>query len=248
VDAATGKVIWKSDKFKSSDRIPNLNIVNGVLIAQFGGMINRQLYWSNNNGQYWKSENHFDGDFGVRAYDLNTGASLWDTHQLKDKLDDKFSDRITTIYGVGNNLVVASDKNVFCLDAKNGSVVYKTPISPSKIGDVFELLVSEDNTSLYVLCDQGVASVEINSGKLRYATKTGEIFWKEIPGTDTYSFSHGANYFLRIGEKEFIGFDLAKGNIKGKMKNKVHPSFTEDGNFIFDRDDEAMTKYAVNKP
>ncbi|HCW06588.1 MAG TPA: hypothetical protein DGG95_04390 [Cytophagales bacterium] len=248
VEAKTGKVVWQTEPIKSNDRVPNLNIINGVLIAQFGGMINTQIYIPGMNGvpDRYKNENRFDGDYGVRAYDLNTGATIWDTHNLAGKLGDKFSDRISTIYGVGNKLVVASDKNLFCLDAKTGDIVYKTPLNESKIGDTFAMLVSDDNRSLYILCDGGIASADIATGKLNYATKTGDILWK-VPGEDTYSFWYGSNYFLLIGEKNFIGFDLATGKVKGKMKWKVKPLFTTDGNYIFDRDDEKVTKYAVNK-
>jgi outer membrane protein assembly factor BamB len=247
VDAATGKVIWKTDKIKSNDRVPNMTIVNGVLIAQFGGMINTQIYIANSNGGgVYKNENRFDGNFEVRAFDPNTGKVLWSTVALADKLGDKFSSRITSIYGVGNKIVVASDKNLFCLDAKSGDVVYKTSIESSKIGDVFEMLVSDDTKSLYIFCDNGIASAELATGKLNYATKTGEIFWK-APGTSTYSFRQGNNYFVWVGESDFIGFDLTKGVVKGKMKDNNDPQMTADGNSIFVRDGATVIRYQVNK-
>ncbi|MBS1491384.1 MAG: PQQ-binding-like beta-propeller repeat protein [Bacteroidetes bacterium] len=250
VEAQTGKLIWKTEKIKSGDRVPNLTVLNGVLVAQFGGMINTQTYIPNANGGFgdgvYKTANRFDGDYGVRAYDVNTGATMWDTRKLTDKLGDKFSNRITTIYGLGNKMVVASDKNLFCLDAKTGELVYKTSLSESKIGDAFDLTLAEDNKTFRIFCDNGIASADVASGKLNYAVKTGSIFWKE-PGESSYSFQQGENYFLWIGEKDFIGFDLAKGQVKGKMQDNSNPQLTDDGNYVYVRKGDKVTKYAVNK-
>jgi outer membrane protein assembly factor BamB len=245
VEAQTGKVVWAAPVNKGS-RIPNLLIVNGVLIAQFGGMINTQTYSKVENTEVWKSENQFDGDFGVKAYDVNSGSLIWDSKKLADKLGDKFSNRITSIYSEGNNIYVASDKNLFSLNAKTGDIIYKTPLSASKIGDVFQMLFSDDNKTFYIFCDNGIAAADIATGKLSYATKTGEIYWK-APPQSYYSFSYGNNYFVWVGEKDFIGFDLATGTVKGKMKDNSDPQNTEDGNYIFVRDGEKITKYAVNQ-
>jgi hypothetical protein len=244
VEAQTGKMAWSAPINKDS-RVPNLTIVNGVLLAQFGGMINTQTYISTQNADVYKNENRFDGEFGVKAFDLGSGALLWDSKKLADKLGDKFGSRITSIYATGSKVLVASDKNLFCLEAKTGDVVYKTPISLSKIGDVFEMQTSDDGKTLYIFCDNGIASVEAASGKLIYATKAGEIFWK-APGQSSYNFSYGKNYFVWVGQKDFIGFDLASGKVKGKMEDNDDPQTTYDGNYIFVRDGEKITKYSVN--
>jgi outer membrane protein assembly factor BamB len=246
VEGATGKIVWKSEKIKSNDRVPNLVILNGVLVAQFGGMINTQTYISTSEKTVTKNENRFDGDYGVRAYDAATGALIWSSSKLADKLGDKFSDRISSIYGMGNKIVVASDKNVFSLDAKTGEVVYKTPLSPSKVGDAVEMIFSEDGKKLTLFCDNGVASLEPASGKLNYATVTDEIFWK-APGSQSYTFTRGENFFIWVGEKDFIGFNLVNGSIKGKMKDVSNPQLTDDGNQLFVRDGDKITKYNINK-
>lgn len=248
VDAKTGNVIWKSEKIKSNDRIPNLMIVNGVLVAQFGGMINTQIYipGSNGNPDVYKNENRFDGNFEVRGYDPASGKILWNTSALSDKLGDKFKDRISTIYPLNNKVVVASDKNLFCLDPKTGDIVYKTSLAEAKIGDIFEVLVSEDFLTLQIFCDNGIASANAATGKLNYTTKTDDIFWK-LPGSSTYSWHQGNNFFVWVGEKDFIGFDLTKGSVKGKMEDNIDPEMTVDGNYILLKRKANVTKFAVNK-
>jgi hypothetical protein len=246
VDAKTGALIWKSESFSSSDRVPNLTEINGVLIAQFGGMINVQKYIPNSNGgATYKNENKFDGTFGVKAYDVATGKTVWSSDKLADKLGDKFKARISTIYVLNNKLYVASDKNLFCLEPKTGDLIYKTSLEAAKIGDVFEVSLSDDYETFYIFCDNGIASANIATGKLAYATKTDDIFW-QLPGTATYSFSQGANFFVWVGESDFIGFDLKTGKIKGKMKDNNNPQMSGDGNFIMIRDGAKITKYAVN--
>ncbi len=247
VEAQTGKVVWKTEKIKSTDRVPNLLVLNGVLIAQFGGMINTQIVISGQGTTTKKNENRFDGNYGVRGYDLNSGALIWNTSDLADKLGDKFSDRISSIYGMGNKVIVASDKNVFSLDAKTGEISYKTPLSASKVGDVAEMILSDDTKTLFLFCDNGVASIETATGKLNYATKTDEVFWK-LPGSSSYTFSRGKNFFVWIGTDQFIGFDLATGNIKGKMKDVSNPQLTNDGNHLFVKDGDKISKYSIDKP
>jgi hypothetical protein len=249
VDGRTGKVLWNSEKFSSSDRIPNLILVDGVLVAQFGGMINTQIYIpasGNYTGGTYKTENRFDGKFGVKAYDAATGKTMWQTSALATKLGDKFSDRISAIYPVNNKIVVASDKNILSLEPKTGDLVYKTPLDKAKIGDIFEVLVAEDFETLYVFCDEGIASVNGNTGKLGYTTKTGEIFWK-APGTSSYKFDVGLNTFIWMDLDKFIGFDLTKGSIKGKMEDNNNPQLTADGNSIFVRDGDKVTRFGVNR-
>ncbi len=234
-------------EIRSNDRVPNLALVEGVLIAQFGGMLNTQIYIPGQGGGYTKkSENRFDGNFEVRAYDASSGSMLWSTSKLGDKLGDKFKERISTIYLISNKLYVSSDKNLFCLDPKNGNMIYKTPIVDSKIGDVFEVLLSDDFSTFLIYCDNGIAAADVATGKISYATKTPEIFWK-LPGTSTYSFTQGSNYFVWVGEKDFIGFDLKKGSVKGKMEDNVNPQMTADGNSILIRDGDKISRYTVNK-
>jgi PQQ-like domain len=247
VEVNTGKLIWKSDKLKSNDRVPNLTIVSGVLVAQFGGLLNTQLYIPNSNGGgTYKSENRFDGNFEVRGYDPATGKMLWNTSAMADKLGDKFKDRISTIYPLNNNVVVASGENLLCLEPKTGNLIYKTSLSEKKIGPMFEVIASQDYETLYVFCENGIAKANPATGKLDYATKTGEISWKLRSG-GSHTFTYGNNMFVWVGDKDFIGFDLASGAVKGKMTDNDDPQMTNDGNYILVRDGGKVTKYAVNK-
>ena len=100
--------------------------------------------------------------------------------------------------------------------------------------------------TLFISCDNGIAAANVATGKLSYATQTGEIYWK-TPGSASHVFAYGKNTFVWVGEKDFIGFDLGKGMVKGKMKDNDDPQMTADGNYILVRDDGKVTKYAVNK-
>lgn len=246
VDGKTGKVVWQSEKLKSNDRVPNLVLSGGVLVAQFGGLINTQIYISSPNGvETFKTENRFDGNFELRAYDPQTGKRLWTTADAAAKLGDKFSSRISTVYSLNNKIVVASDKNLFCLEPKTGDVVYKTSLTDLKVGPMVELMVAPDFETLNIFCDNGVVSANASTGKINYATKTDEIFWK-APGSGSYLLNQGENLFIRVGEADFIGFDLATGKIKGKMKDNADPQMTADGSAILIRESDKVTKYAVN--
>jgi hypothetical protein len=114
------------------------------------------------------------------------------------------------------------------------------------VGDAVEMIFSEDGKKLTLFCDNGVASLEPASGKLNYATVTDEIFWK-APGSQSYTFTRGENFFIWVGEKDFIGFNLVNGSIKGKMKDVSNPQLTDDGNQLFVRDGDKITKYNINK-
>jgi hypothetical protein len=238
-DATTGKIIWESPKMGKDPVVPQMIVSNGVLIAQLGGRINVQTYipGSGSNPDVYKSEYKFVGPFGLKAYDTNTGAVLWETSTMKDILKDKFSDGITNLVVAGNNVIVCSDKNLFSFDAKTGKANYATGMDAYKIGNPITLDINPADGKIYVICDKGIAAFTGNDGKNIYATKVGEII---------SDFVRGDNYFVWIGEDEFAGFDLETGKVKGKFKGQTHPKLTPDGNYLFNFDGSKIEKYKIN--
>lgn len=71
-------MIWQSEEFEKDDVVPNLEVVGGVLMAQFGGRLETQSYIPGVEGRpdVCKTEYKFAGNAGLRAYDINTGKVL----------------------------------------------------------------------------------------------------------------------------------------------------------------------------
>ncbi|MBS3913760.1 MAG: PQQ-binding-like beta-propeller repeat protein [Bacteroidetes bacterium] len=234
LDLTSGKVIWESPEFGKDDIIPELTLVNGALVARFGGKTEVQTYIPGQNGKpdQCKLEYKPIGPFGMKAFDAKTGATLWETSKMKE-LGDKFKGAISNTLVSGNNVVFASNKFVYAFDAHSGKVVFKTDISKSGIG--LPEVVWERKGSVILESTTGIASVNLSDGKLNFGTKTKKNFG---------SFGTVDAYYVWVGKsamdlRAFIRVDLDNGQILGIQKETGYPIFTPDY--------EAFLRYDGNK-
>ncbi len=242
VNIENGSVIWKTqEKLDDDEVIPNIFVSGNILFAQFGGLIEKQIMINGDKGTTYKKEYRYAGDFGVKAYDINTGKLLWDTHSRESDLDDKFKSKITNIFTDSGKLYAGSTKNIFCFEANSGKVLFKTPVKEIKLDDPLSIWIYKDN-NLIVECEKGVASIDKNSGKVNYATKTGKCL---------ETFSVGNVFYVWTGKdyentEEFVRFNIDNGSITGKMEDTPYPNFTEDGNEFIKFHGEKVFRYKTN--
>jgi outer membrane protein assembly factor BamB len=210
-DINTGAVLWQSAPIDQNFRVPRIERVGNVLLAQIGGLINVRSYMSTGNGDVYKSEWRFDKPFGLQAYDAGTGKLLWSSEQRAADWGDAFKGRITNLICLGENVLVCSDENMLCINAQTGALVSKVPFAPLKLGKPFHARSEESLGLFYVICEKGIVGFDGKTGAMRYATA--------LPGKfDQYVDERWAenNYFVELNEDgHFAGFDLATGKIKG---------------------------------
>lgn len=233
-----GNLIWESEELGKDDIVPEMRIVNGALIIRLGGKTEVQTYIPGQNGKpdVCKVEYKMLGPFGLKAYDAQTGSALWQTRGRKE-LGDKFSGAISNLLIEGNNVLFASTKFMYSMDAKSGTVVFKTDISKSGIGLPDALWVRKG--SVIIEASTGIASVEIASGKLNFGAKTKKNF-----GT----FGSEDAFYVWVGKsafdhQNFVRVDLENGQILGIQASTKYPQFAPDYESFLKYDGSKVFRY-----
>lgn len=233
VDAATGNVIWKTDKFSSSDVIPSIELVNGLLVAQFGGVINNQTYVHTDKLEKWTSTYKFRGNAGIKVFDPASGKLVWDETKLGEKLDF-----ISSFLFNDSKVYFFTDRSYFAIDIATGVIKQQVSLKDLKMGEAIQLILSDDKSKIYGIMEKGVCGIDIATGKVAYSTPVKDV---------TNWFKRGDNYFLVIGDDqdEFVGFDILTGKLKGKHDGS-EDKISADGEYIIDIDWGKLKKYKVN--
>lgn len=241
LDLNTGNVLWKTqEEFDKEEIIPNILVTGNYLVAQFGGLIEKQMVITSSNSTTYKIEYKYDGNFGVKVYDIQTGKLIWDTHNKEKELGDKFNDRITNIISDGNSILVCSSKKLYCFDTEKGNVLYSINIKDLKIDEPKYIWKYKDR--IIIECESGIASLSKSDGKVLYSVNTNKYI---------DSFFAGNAFYIWVGKDaenktEFIRFDLDKGVVMGKIKNTSYPKFTLDGEYFIKFDDNTVYRYSTN--
>lgn len=232
VDAATGATLWKSEKFSSSDVIPDLQLINGVLIAQFGGVINIQTYIETDQSIRTTSKWKYRGNPDIKAFDATSGKLLWDGKKLGLKME--YTSRF--IYQ-GNMVYFFTEKEFIGIDASTGQVKIKTDLNNAKFGETLASFI-DDNQRLIAIMENGICALDLKTGDLKYSNKL-----KDISGY----FTRNGKYFMLLGEDQddFVGVDIQTGKLLGKMEGSER-LVTDDGKYIVTFDNEKITKYKAN--
>lgn len=231
---ANGQLLWESESFGKDDIIPELRLVNGVLIARFGGKTEVQTYipGTENRPDVCKLEYKLIGPYGIMAFDSKTGSTLWSSQKLKS-LGDKFKGAITNMMVYKGNIVVASSKYIHCLDVKSGNSIFKTDLSKKGIG-VVDYMWNRKGSAI-IEGNAGIASVNLETGAVNFAAKTKKNF-------GTFG-SEDALYVWvaksALDHQNFIRVDMETGAILGIAKKTKYPQF--DNNY------EDFLKYDGNK-
>lgn len=223
-NADNGTLIWESLKFGNDDLVPELALVDNALIAKFGGEVETQTIIKGNDvhpEDIFLDEYKMSGPFGLKAYDPATGALLWETSKM-ESLSDNFSESLSNIMISGTNIIFCTSKNMICMEARSGNMLWKVDISKTGIGIVN--YIWERDGSMIAEGNKGIASVSISGGKLNWATKT-----KKNLGT----FGSTSAYYVWVGKsitdyQNFIRIDLDNGAILGIQKATRYPQFTPD--------------------
>lgn len=234
LDLNTGAVIWESAQFGKDDVVPDLFLLDGTLVARFGGELEVQTYIPGTEGRpdVCKKEFKMVGPYGVRAYDAKSGALKWETFNNRE-LGDKFKGGISNMIVSGSNLYFASSKNAYCIEASSGKLVFKTDIGKAGIGIPDDVWIRKD--ALIIEAAMGVASVQLNGGSLNFTAKTKKNFG---------SFGTVDAFYVWVGKSaleryDFVRVDLDNGQILGIQKATGYPQFTPDY--------EQFLKYDGNK-
>ncbi|CAN5501544.1 hypothetical protein BH10BAC6_BH10BAC6_02580 [soil metagenome] len=246
-DIATGTDSWSATSINSDDIVPTFVRQDNIVLAQFGGRLAHQTYFT--GSQEYKYNHTFSGDsYGVRAYNAANGAIVWDTEKMEDVLKSSVGDRMTNLFVHGQHAYFCGDKMLYVLDVQTGKPKYTVDITSFELGKPWALSISEDGNRLFADCDKGVLGLMTSDGSKVFATNTKKNLGR---------FANGANSFVWTGDedvelKSFVGLDLTTGAIKGSFESDdamtaSEPPMSKNGEYVVGFDDKNVVLYKVNK-
>jgi len=237
LDANTGKVNWESEKYDKDAMVSNMYFINNTIINQFGGRIYTLISKASTAATMYISDFVFPTDGGFKSYDATTGKLLWTTF---DKAEYSGLKKRTTNSIVKDNIIyVATEKELFAIDALTGKLNLSTPLSKLGIGLPKEILFLNNNIFIYTT--EGFAMFTTD-GKLVYNTPTKEILKVDVKGSTFVVWIGDDIYNLN----SFLCFDPLTGKIAGKIKDTAYPYFSENGDaFIKFNGNKEMLRYKI---
>ncbi len=191
-----GKLIWTSPEIKDARAIPGMWLVDGVIVLQVGGTVEKQ--WVDvrtrhtAEGTVKVTERVVEFDevkpFNMQAFDAETGKQLWESERFKKGITNAIVD--------GKDVVVCSGKALYRLDYKTGKETYEVPLGKDNIGQA-SYIAAYEGSRVVVVGEKGVSTHNITDGALINSSK----YRKSTP-----MFRHG---------KAVMGNSLAMKTTKG---------------------------------
>ncbi len=232
-DVNTGKLIWTNEEIDGRKTIiPELVYVNGMVVAQIGGYVNRQSIEHNNGVVTSRSKWEWEGPFGLKAFDVESGKMIWES--------EKFKGLVTNLVADDNSLYVASEEFFYKLNSKTGVPAFEIKHKAAKVGEPRQLLSFDKKIA--VLSQDGVCTYNTSDGTTAYIAPIDDL--KEE------FYLYGGHYFLK-SKTNLIGFDFNTGKTTGTFefeKGDLKWKLTKDGKFLylFTKGDGDIAKYKTN--
>lgn len=232
-DLNTGKLIWTSPEIKDAKAIPGLKVVDGKVLLQIGGIVEKQYMKTIRIGDQIITEYVIDFDnvnpCGIQTLDANSGKLIWES--------ERFRKGITNMISFGNNIVVSSGKALYSLDLATGNEKYEVPVSKGGVGLAILIQPFKDDV-IVVVGEKGVSTFNavsgelINSGKYRTSKledRVGNILVMKTEGADIGTFD--------LNTCKYKDFKARKGALT---------SLSRDGNFVYVYEKKVITKLSTH--
>jgi len=223
----TGKLLWETPIDGRKVIIPQISLINGVLVAQIGGFIN--LQGEDNSGSFskWK----WQGPFGLKGFDAATGKLKWET--------EKFDDRITNMIVTDNTLLAADETSLYSIDPASGDKGFTVKLKDAKAGKAQYIFSSGKH--ILVLGEDGLAAYN-SKGAIQYSLAAKDV---EMNSSNEY----GDDLYYIATEDEMIAVDLPSGKEIGRYEFKKGYIYgiKNEGSIFMLYKDEKVTRHQVKK-
>lgn len=228
-DLNTGKLLWTSPEIKDAKAIPGLKIVDGKVLLQIGGIVEKQYTKIERTGDQSVLVSTIAYDnvkpCGIQALNASDGKLVWES--------ERFKKGITNGISFNGNNIICSGKELYSLDIETGKEKYEVPVSKGGVGLATMIQPFKDNV-IVVIGEKGVSTFNATNGELimsgKYRTSTLE--------------DRVDNIVVMKTEKADIGtFDLNTGKYKDfKARTGAITTLSRDGNFVYVYEKKLVTK------
>lgn len=228
-DLNTGKLIWTSPEIDDAKAIPGLSIVNGKVLLQIGGIVEKQYTKTVRIGDQAIIVPTIEFDnvkpCGIQALDAGSGKLIWES--------ERFRKGITNEITFGGNAIVCSGKALYSLDIATGKENYEVPVSKGGVGLATMIQPFKENI-IVVIGEKGVSTFNAESGELLNSGKYRTSFLEDRVD----------NIVVMKTEKADIGtFDLNTCNYKDfKARTGATTTLSRDGKFVYVYEKKVVTK------
>ncbi|MFY9153810.1 MAG: PQQ-binding-like beta-propeller repeat protein [Prolixibacteraceae bacterium] len=231
-DLNTGKLIWTSPEIKDAKAIPGMTIVDGKVLLQIGGVVEKQYYKLVRVGEQWVKEIVVEFEnvnpCGIQALNTSDGKLVWES--------ERFRKGITNMITFNGNTIVCSGKALYSLDLATGKEKYEVPVAKGGVGLATQIQPFK-NDVIVVVGEKGVSTFDVNSGDLLHSGKYRTSFLEDRVG----------NILVMKTDKADIGtFDLNTCVYKDfKARTGASTTLSRDGNYVYVYEKKVVTKLST---
>lgn len=228
-DLNTGKLLWTSPEIDDAKAIPGLKVVNGKVLLQIGGIVEKQFTKTVRSGDQTVLVSVIEFEnvrpCGIQAFNTTDGKLAWES--------ERFKKGITNMISFGENTIVCSGKELYSIDIQTGKEKYEVPVSKGGVGLATQIQSFKDNV-IVVVGEKGVSTFDVNSGELLHSGK-----YRTSSLEDRVD-----NILVMKTEKADIGtFDLNNCVYKDfKARTGAITTLSRDGNFVYVYEKKLVTK------
>ena len=232
-DLNTGKLLWTSPEIKDAKAIPGMKLVNGKILLQIGGVVEKQYFKMERSGDQVVRVDVIEFDnvnpCGIQALNASDGKLVWES--------ERFRKGITNMISFGGNTIVCSGKALYSLDLETGKEKYEVPVAKGGVGLATQIQPFKDDV-IVVVGEKGVSTFNANSGELlnsgKYRTSSLE--------------DRVNNILIMKTDKADIGtFDLNTCKYKDfKARTGALTTLSRDGNFVYVYEKKVVTKLSTH--
>jgi len=228
-DLNTGKLLWTSPEIKDAKAIPGMEIVDGKVLIQIGGVVEKQYLKTVRTADqvYTVAVVEFDNvnPCGIQALDASSGKLVWES--------ERFRKGITNMITFDGSTIVCSGKALYSLDIATGKDKYEVPVAKGGVGLATQIQPFKENV-IVVIGEKGVSTFDANSGELLNSGKYRTSFLEDRVG----------NILVMKTDKADIGtFDLNNCKYKDfKARTGAITTLSRDGNFVYVYEKKLVTK------
>jgi len=228
-DLNTGKLLWTSPEIKDAKAIPGLKVVDGKVLLQIGGVVEKQYIKTKRVGDQVITETIIEFEnvnpCGIQALNATDGKLVWES--------ERFRKGITNMISFGGNTIVSSGKALYSLDIATGKEKYEVPVAKGGVGLATQIQPFKDNV-IVVVGEKGVSTFDVGSGELLHSGK-----YRTSSLEDRVD-----NILIMKTDKADIGtFDLNNCKYKDfKARTGAITTLSRDGNFVYVYEKKLVTK------